>query len=766
MISRKSLYLTVWILLIAACGVTVFTASALKTDLTQFLPNASDSQQELLLDELREGAASRLLLLELSNGSVQELAKLSHQLASALRRSGHFKEVSNGDTPLNPEVRAELFSYRYLLHDTSFDSHKIGLALRQRLLELTSPLGPPDKHDLPADPTATFRLLMQRWAGESRLHLKDGIWFSQDDQRALMLLRSRYPGFELDRQEQMLNSIHNSFTTIDKPDGLSLAISGPPVFAVETRALIRGEAMRLSIVASVVVALLLWFSYQSLPLLLYVAFPLFSGIAVASTTVIALFGEMHGITLAFGITLIGIAVDYPIHLFSHAQHSGDSRQAINTIWPTLRLGVVTTVLGFSALLFSGFGGLSQLGAFAVAGLIGASLVTRYLLPMIAPNPPHTKAVVMITVPHPRRGVSLLAPLLIVVTLPYLLMQGAGLWEDELARLSPIPEQARQLDRQLKRELGASDSHRLLVLNAGSAEALLQLSEQLELPLLKLQQEKRLEAFDLPSNYLPSHSRQLMRQLNLPKKAYLTQQLAQASEGLPFKTGLFKPFIDAVEASRHLSPISPQALQGTPFGLRLDSLLSQRGNSWRGFIPLRGVSDAESLQGLAKEWGDAVSYLDLSADSSALVSAYRDEALYLSGLGIIGALLVLMQQLPLRRVWRVVTPVAAAMLVTATLLLWFGHPLSLFHIIALLLVMGIGLDYALFIERTPLSHYHFSATAHALLICNITTLVVFGLLAFTEIQVLQAIGQTVAIGALLSLLFSTTMVHNISHDSRQ
>ncbi len=765
MTSQKGPYIFVWLLLIAACGVTILTAPALTTDLTQFLPQARDSQQELLLDELREGAASRLLLLELRNGSVKELATLSRQLADALRQSGHFIEVSNGDTPLDPEVRAKLFNYRYLLHETNFDSHEIGLALQQRLWELSSPLGLPDKHDLPADPTATFRQLIQRWAGESQLQLKDGIWFSRDSQRALMLLRSSYPGFELDRQEQMLNAIHDSFTALSKFNGISLTISGPPVFAVETRTLIRGEAMRLSLIASIGVALLLWLSYRSIPLLLYVAFPLFTGIAAACATVITLFGEMHGITLAFGITLIGIAVDYPIHLFSHTQHSGDSSRAIHTIWPTLRLSVVTTILGFSALLFSGFGGLSQLGAFAIAGLIVASLVTRYLLPVIAPNPPPAKAVTILTPPCPRRGMDLLAPLLITVTLPYLLMQGDRLWEDQLANLSPIPEQARQLDRQLKLELGASDSHRLLVLNAGSSEALLQLSEQLELPLIKLQKEGYLEGFDLPSNYLPSRARQLTRQQNLPEKGHLTKQLTLASKGLPFKTGLFTPFIDAVEASRHLTPLSLEALQGTPFQVRLDNLLSQRGDSWRGFIPLRGVNDANAIQELARHQGDAVSYLDLSTDASSLVSDYRDEALYLAGLGIIGALLVLMQQLPLRRVWRVATPVAAAILMTAALLFWLGHPLSLFHIIALLLVMGIGLDYALFIERTQYSSNYFRATAHALLICNVTTLIVFGILAFTAIPVLQAIGQTVTIGALFSLLFSATMVHNISHDSR-
>ena len=80
-----------------------------------------------------------------------------------------------------------------------------------------------------------------------------------------------------------------------------------------------------------------------------------------------LFGSLHGITLAFGMTLLGVAVDYPLHLFSHLRDDETPQSTLRRVWPTLRLGVLTTALGYLAMVFSDFDGLRQLAVFAIGG---------------------------------------------------------------------------------------------------------------------------------------------------------------------------------------------------------------------------------------------------------------------------------------------------------------------------------------------------------------------------------------------------------------
>ena len=107
--------------------------------------------------------------------------------------------------------------------------------------------------------------------------------------------------------------------------------------------------------------------------------------ALAGIAAVSLgFGSVHGITLGFGVTLIGEGVDYAIYLFTQIEQNGTPQSTLQRIWPTLRLGVLTSICGFSAMLFSGFTGLAQLGLFSIAGLVVAVSTTRWVLPQLLP----------------------------------------------------------------------------------------------------------------------------------------------------------------------------------------------------------------------------------------------------------------------------------------------------------------------------------------------------------------------------------------------
>jgi len=97
------------------------------------------------------------------------------------------------------------------------------------------------------------------------------------------------------------------------------------------------------------------------------------------------------------------------------------------------------------------------------------------------------------------------------------------------------------------------------------------------------------------------------------------------------------------------------------------------------------------------------------------------------------------------------PVYAAIAMTVACLLAFGEGLSLFHLVSLLLVLGVGLNYALFFNRAELGSESERETSLALSVCFLTTLSAFGCLSTSRIPVLSAIGLTVSIGSALSLL---------------
>ena len=161
-------------------------------------------------------------------------------------------------------------------------------------------------------------------------------------------------------------------------------MSGPGVFAVASRAQIERAVVRLSIASSALVALILLAVYRSPTALVLGLLPVASGALVGVAAVALGFGVVHGITLGFGVTLIGEAVDYSIYFFIQSA-GGTSERWERRLWPTMRLGMLTSVCGFASLLPSGFPGLAQLGAYSVNVLVAAAAVTRFVLPVLLPH---------------------------------------------------------------------------------------------------------------------------------------------------------------------------------------------------------------------------------------------------------------------------------------------------------------------------------------------------------------------------------------------
>jgi predicted exporter len=478
------------------------------------------------------------------------------------------------------------------------------------------------------------------------------------------------------------------------------------------------------------------------------------------------FGFIHGITLGFGITLLGVVDDYPIHLFSHLSSRDSASAVMQEIWPTMRLGVVTTAIGFAALLFAGFPALTQLGLFAVTGILTAALITRWVLPNFVPDgfvprpvwPALHAELERLTAMKP------VIPAAIVLACVTLLWSHTPLWQTDLASLSPVSEAKKELDRQLRAEMGAPDVRDLLVIEGQTEENVLQYGEVVDANLRPLRSSGIIAGYDLISNALPSRRTQQNRQSQLPERSVLMRNLDHALKGLHFSPGLFTPFVAAVESARTQPPLDRTALQGTALGARMDSLIFQQGRSWMTIVPLRGVADRTQLADVVRSWNmPSVSYVDLKEESNRLMSAYRNRTSVIVLCGLLVISLVLAVGLKsVRLLGAIMFPIMSALAIVAAVLNLMGESLSLFHLATFLLVIGLGLDYALFFNRLEGNEEGRLRTWYGLLVCSTTTVLVFGVLATSTIPVLHAIGMTAAIGSFCCLLFAAIMAKKVPH----
>ena len=224
---------------------------------------------------------------------------------------------------------------------------------------------------------------------------------------------------------------------------------------------------------------------------------------------------MHAITLGFGVTLIGEAMDYSIYLLTQTLRGDDAGKTLARIWPTLRLGALTSIAGFCTMLLSDFTGFAQLGLFSVAGLIAAAGVTRFVLPALVPTGFFAKGATGIGAPlrlllrwqTPARW--LLGALVVMAIVAMAAHRGA-MWDDNLLDLSPLPRAAQALDEHLRRELGVPDTRYFVAYRARDQQQALTMSEQLQSALEPLVRQQAIAGFDLPSLVLPSERRQEAR----------------------------------------------------------------------------------------------------------------------------------------------------------------------------------------------------------------------------------------------------------------
>jgi predicted exporter len=771
--NQRFLPLALWLAAMLAC-VLVILQTHFVADLSAFMPRTPNARQQLLIEQLRDGAVARLIMVGIEGSTAPERARLSRSLSKELMQTGLFVSIQNGQAETQEQDRAYFFDNRYLLSPAvtpaNFSANGLHRAISDSIETLSGGAGMTLKSLFARDPTGETLHLLEQFSGLTQPQDLEGAWASRDGKRALLLAFTRAAGSDTEAQAKAVGSIRSIFADLtQRAPETRLVMSGAGVSSVASRSTIQDEVGRLATASFVLVVCLLLLVYRSPTLLLLGLLPVLSGVAAGIAAVSLGFGQVHGLTLGFGTTLIGEAVDYSIYFF--IQRSAAS--VPGSFWRTIWLGVLTSIAGFAALLCSSFPGLAQLGLYSISGLVAAVLVTRYVLPVLTPRQLALRDLSAIArvLDHAINRAALLrwpvAALALAACASVLLHHGS-IWNRSLSGLNPIPQAERQVDEELRGDLGGTDTRYIMALSAPTQEAALQMAERATAVLQDLVTQQVLAGFSSPATVLPSVALQQARQAALPDEAQAHARLQQALQGLPLRAERLQAFLSDLQTARHHPPLQRKDLDGTSAALMVDSMLVPRGKDYLVLMPLRALSQGPLADNIpldvvhaalrAKGLNDAV-VIDMLEESSSLFDGYRHEALWLSGLGclFILALLLLWLRSGLRTL-RVAAPLACAVMCVTAALLLAGIQLTILHLVGLLLVVAVGSNYALFFDRGAQTGdaFYRQQTQISLVVANLTSVGSFGLLGLSKVPVLAAVGSTVAPGAFLALVFAAIL----------
>lgn len=771
-IARAALGLGVLAALVAFC----VTRWQVTTDITAFMADATDPKLAELSRGLASSELTRTLVLSLHDEGGDVDVALAGAQALADRLQGH-EEVAwlrAGPGELHAEAIHNLYFPRraYLLTDEPetrterLSSEGLRAAARELKRQLGLPTSGILKQVAPADPLLAYPAQLRRLesAQAGGVGVRDG-HFVAEDRYALVLLATRHSPFDAASQAPLQAAITAAFAEVEAQAGgrLVLEQSGVARFALASERSMKADIGRISTVSLVGLALLFLAMFRSPRLVVLSLAPLAAGVTTALAACLALFGSIHGLTLAFGATLIGVCIDYSVHLFNH--HMLDPapdgpRGSARRIWPGLLVGSTTTVAGFAGLAWTSFPGLREIAVFASIGVLVAALATRYWLPDFLPMSPRPGRVQRAAAGRLGELVAALRrrrPLLAAIPAAALGLCAVGLprieWSDDIRLLTELDPEMLAEDDRVRARVSRMDAGRFVVALGADEESALAANDAVAIRLRAAEAAGELEASRglhalVWSAALQQGNLAALQDPGLPARL----DAAFVAEG--FTPGAFHRFF--ADLPRTPAPLRPADLAGTPLGEFARGFQTRLESGEIALITLlRGVKDPAAFAARLADLKD-VHYVDQQATMQAAYGRYRARTLELMLVGVMAMLA--MVWLRYRRLPLALAAYSPAVLGAGTALAIValsGTAIGILHVVALLLVLSMGVDYGVFLAESRRDPDGFDATVLSIVIACLTTVLAFGLLSMSQSPALQAIGQIVGLGVLLSMILAPT-----------
>ncbi|TAK91855.1 MAG: hypothetical protein EPO06_03925 [Burkholderiaceae bacterium] len=792
LVSRRFLFssLAIAVLLGALLWRLFAQGIPLETNLLRLLPATEiNPVAEQAVAQLTQAVGDRVLFLvgapQRVDGTSDAVAA-ARQFGQALAQHPVFQSVRVDLPPLKAEqLRAPFLAARFnLLSDADRNDlardpqHALAQRLQERLALFSGPgLG----LSLEDDPFDYFgRTLTALPWQHTRLTPQEGVLQVQEGGQTWVLVLAELHGsaFTEAVQDQALAAVAHAEQQLAQTMPVAqLLRTGVLFYAQTARISAQQDVDRIGTVSAVGVVLLLLLAFRSpLPILL-TSMSVAIGLGVALLVTVWWFGSLHLLTLVFGASLIGEAVDYAIQVCSiHAGTTTTSgnvarwhaHTVLRPLWPGLTIALATSVLGYFVLFLTPFPALKQMALFASSGLIAAFLVVRFWLPaglrQESGRAAQTIAVCQRVLRRlqqsatPRRAIGLWSILLLLALPGWWLVQA----DDDVRQLSTRSPALLAQEQHLRALVGQESENRFFLVEAATEQDLLEREESLRTALVPLLMKNQIGSVQALSAFVPSQKRQqenyqrlVQAGMNDTKK--LTVLLEQNGFSSNVAPRLQKAF------AQEQKPLYLSDWLASPLSTPVRHLWL--GKTARGFASIVMPKDTQpqALSALTALHLPGVQWVDKTASVSRLFAFYRSAGMV--GLALMVAMLTLV--LAWRYGWagsvRVLLPTVIALL-TAPAMLGYAHlPLTLFSVLALFLVLGVGVNYSIFLlEGARLArakgmenHAYGGANFLGVLLSSTTTMLSFGLLAFSSMPVLRQFGLVLAAGILLALLLAPT-----------
>jgi predicted exporter len=773
-----------WLILMVFVIIYLFTVTidqiSVETNILKLLPTEDrDPLLEKTIERFSDRIGNRLIFL-VSGEDEKTTVLAARQLVSQLSQTEHFQTIQGAiSQDQQQSIVKSFFPHRYTLLSEEINEildlpNPVESLIQRMHSILYSPASFRVGKMLEQDPLLIFYSWIQQLsASTGNTSLTEGFvsYHSDNKIELLVSVRTKLDPFATDVQIQITRTLTNIFSLVQKNhQSVNVIYTGVLPFAHRAEKEARRELSFIGGISMIGVVFLIWISFRSFRQLLIGIIPIAIGVLCSIVISVAISPTLHLITMVFGGSMIGICIDYSFHYFSvhlASEVELNLKSPIQQILPGISLGLLTSLLGYLGFFFTPLPGLRQIAIFSATGLTTAYLTVIFWFPVLMKNPVTSRHQPLLL----RFSQSIIKfwiqqkrvykiRILVLSLLPILIfaLSITLVVDDDIRRLQHQPKDLLENDKHIQSLTGNFDISRFLLIHAASTDKLMQTQQQVLQSLKKLQLNKQISGFRALAAILPGFDQQQKNQqkfINLITK----------NEGI-----LHQSFSDLGFSTDTLDRLKNDLHEKSTFSLAqwLKSSLGQlESDLWIGdingqvvsLVLLKGIKDEQSLREINQT---GVKYVNKVEQYSTLMGNYRKQAIWMISCAYLLIFLLLIFRYHLKNALFVIAAPAFATLTTLLIFSLFQMSINLIHILSMLLVLGISIDYSIFMME---SENHAEATMMAILLSGITTILSFGALCISNMPAIRDIGIFISIGINISIWISPIAL-NIPHPFKQ
>lgn len=786
-LSLEKLTLNYFLLAILLCSVaatlllSVNTARDgfnITTDILATLPNDQLNDDIQFAQKKLAAQFQNNVLLSINSDSYDEAIDTAQQLSLALSRLNNFSLV-NAQQQWSNDFLETFLQHRHSIID-SHSYHTIQQAplttLKQRASQYL--YGLPIENPLVAIHQDPFRIFhdqsMQLAANAPPAEFIDTLLVLQDDSSAnvsaIVLGAIDKAATNIQLQQELLGNIESAINDIKQQNaGIQIERSGLIFHAAENANQTKADLTFIAALSSLGILALFLFCFRSVTPIALSVIVLALGASSGFVVTHYIFGSVHLLTIVFGTTLIGVSIDYAIHYFCAQDSTSNNSKplrfkTLNKILPSLALSLLTSIIGYTSLSLANLPLLNQMACYSIVGLVITWLSVCSLFPLLTQlkieiakskllfalaNSPKNFWRLSLSANNQTYNGTKKSTIAISICILMLIVSATF----NVTHLQPNQNLdiffksnpsliTQQIAIQNKMEL--FESNRFFLIEADSEEALLQKEEQLAKDLNHLIDRENLSKYQATSKLVPSLHKQ-QQNYSLLEKTFdqYRNELTEHLLTLGYRQEDISDYFADFELAKP-QRLTPQTLDENT---SLPLWLGLRDQQYLSVIAIQNPRDQQVFFDLANAH-TGVSYVDQTLalrNSLSTQFVFACKLLLLAYLFI--SLLIALRYRRLAAMTIVLAPLLASSCAISLLLL-IGIEISLFHIFACYLVLGLGMDYSVFSYDNPMPHNEVAITVSVASSC-----LSFGLLSAVSSPMLTAFGSMVLIGTLLSWFFS-------------